>query len=123
MVPLPHSINLLIRLEWACLAVALLLIYGANEGSWTLLLILFLAPDLSMLGYLANARVGAIAYNAAHAVLGPALLALAWMWSSSPILLDLALIWGFHIAFDRALGYGLKLSSFQETHMGRIGRG
>lgn len=115
--------KLLVRLEWAFLAAGLLVIYGTIGGSWLLLLGLFLVPDLSMLGYLANARVGAVAYNAAHALVGPVLLALVWVWSPSPLLLELALIWGFHIAFDRALGYGLKLSSFQETHMGRIGRG
>ncbi|WP_348642737.1 DUF4260 family protein [Mesorhizobium sp. B2-4-15] len=34
-----------------------------------------------------------------------------------------ALIWIAHIAIDRALGYGLELSTgFQDTHLGRIGR-
>jgi hypothetical protein len=29
-----------------------------------------------------------------------------------------------HVGMDRAVGYGLKLpSSFQDTHLGRMGRG
>lgn len=34
-----------------------------------------------------------------------------------------ALSWAFHVAVDRALGYGLKLAAgFEHTHLGRIGR-
>jgi len=30
--------------------------------------------------------------------------------------------WGFHVAVDRALGYGLKFNDdFQHTHLGWIG--
>jgi hypothetical protein len=33
------------------------------------------------------------------------------------------LLWAFHIAGDRVLGYGLKFtSSFQDTHLGTIGK-
>jgi len=33
------------------------------------------------------------------------------------------LLWAFHIAGDRVLGYGLKFTSgFQDTHLGRIGK-
>ena len=35
----------------------------------------------------------------------------------------LGLLWAFHIAGDRVLGYGLKFASgFQDTHLGRIGK-
>jgi hypothetical protein len=34
------------------------------------------------------------------------------------------ILWLAHAGFDRMLGYGLKLpSGFQDTHLGRIGRG
>jgi Domain of unknown function (DUF4260) len=34
------------------------------------------------------------------------------------------LLWAFHVAGDRVLGYGLKFASgFQDTHLGRIGNG
>jgi hypothetical protein len=43
-----------------------------------------------------------------------------WQWQVG---LVIALIWLAHIGLDRALGYGLKLTTaFGETHLGRIGR-
>ncbi len=39
------------------------------------------------------------------------------------IALQVAAVWTAHIAMDRALGYGLKLSTgFSDTHLGRIGQ-
>ena len=80
-----------------------------------------LLPDVTMLGYLGGNHTGAIAYNLAHTLTLPlALLFISYLqhWH-----LALALIWTAHIAFDRLLGYGLKYpTSFQDTHLGRIGR-
>lgn len=91
--------------------------------SWWLFALLILAPDLSMLGYLAGPRVGAIAYNALHILIVPLVLALAGYVVGSSMATAIGLIWIAHIAIDRALGYGLKLpSGFQDTHLGRIGR-
>ncbi|TKB06494.1 MAG: DUF4260 family protein, partial [Mesorhizobium sp.] len=53
----------------------------------------------------------------------PVLLALVGSVFDNAMAIAVALIWIAHIAIDRALGYGLKLSSsFQDTHLGRIGR-
>jgi len=42
----------------------------------------------------------------------------------APALQLVAAILIAHVGMDRMLGYGLKLpSSFQDTHLGRIGRG
>ena len=88
---------------------------------WGLFAILFLAPDLFMLGYLAGPRVGAIAYDVGHSYLGPlALLALGHL-AALPTLVAVALIWAAHVGFDRMLGYGLKYASgFRDTHLGRV---
>jgi hypothetical protein len=90
---------------------------------WGLFALLFLVPDLSMLGYLRGARVGAVAYNVVHTYVGPALLAAtAFLWLG-PLWLGIALIWSAHIGLDRLLGYGLKLpTGFESTHLGPIGR-
>ena len=71
--------------------------------------LLILAPDLSMLGYLAGPRVGAIAYNALHILIVRCCWRLPDMACHS--LTCGGLIWIAHIAIDRALGYGLKLST------------
>jgi len=121
--PLPRWLDLTLKLEWLCAAAVLAACYAVAGGSWLLFAVLLLAPDLSMLGYFAGPRIGALAYNLAHSLIGPAVLAsIAWFTASNAALF-VALIWAFHIAGDRALGYGLKLpGSFQETHLGRIGR-
>ncbi len=100
------------------------MVFAVGGGSWLMFALLLLAPDLSMLGYLAGPRFGAFSYNLAHTLIVPlALGAVAWL-AGNPLGQQLALIWIAHIALDRALGYGLKLpASFRDTHLGRIGRG
>jgi hypothetical protein len=116
-------LDLTIRLEWAVVAVAAVVFYASTGASWWLFAVLILAPDLSMFGYLGGPRIGAIAYNALHILIVPLLLLLAGHLSGSAAAIAVALIWIAHIAIDRALGYGLKLSTgFQDTHLGRIGR-
>ncbi len=115
--------RVLLRAEGVAEFLVLAFLYGRFGGSWWLFAILFLAPDLSFLGYLAGPRVGATAYNALHMTVGPALLGLLALASGWALGVSLALIWAAHIQFDRALGYGLKFfSGFGDTHLGRIGK-
>ena len=90
-------------------------------GTWWLLVALVLAPDLSMVGYLAGNRTGAIAYDAAHTYAFPVLLTtLGWI-AGAEVATELGLIWIVHIGVDRALGYGLKYpSGFKDTHLQRV---
>ena len=113
----------LLRLEGLTLFIGMTVLYAVREGSWWVYAILFLAPDLSFLGYLAGPRLGAIVYNAAHSYMAPVALMTAGFALASPLVLSIALIWLAHIGIDRALGYGLKYSAgFGFTHLGRIGR-
>ncbi len=117
------ALRVLLRGEGMAEFLVLILLYQRVGGSWWLFAVLFLTPDLSFLGYLAGPRVGAVAYNAAHAVVAPALLGAGAVVGGWPLGLSLALIWAAHIQFDRALGYGLKYASgFGDTHLGRIGK-
>jgi Domain of unknown function (DUF4260) len=113
----------LLRLEGLTLFAGMTLLYAVWDGSWWVYAILFLAPDLNFLGYLAGPRVGAIVYNAAHSYMAPMALMIIGFALSSPLVLSIAMIWLAHIGIDRALGYGLKYSAgFTFTHLGRIGR-
>jgi hypothetical protein len=104
------------------LALAVVL-YWRGGFSWVLFALLFLVPDVSMLGYLINPKIGAACYNAVHTYVGPFVLALVGLFASFPICVAIALIWVAHIGFDRLLGYGLKYAtSFTDTHLGKIGR-
>jgi hypothetical protein len=92
--------------------------YAALGGPLWLLLVLALAPDLSMLGYLAGSRVGSLVYNVAHTYTLPLALAGAGVWFGVDIAVLLAAIWTGHIGADRLFGYGLKFQSgFEDTHL------
>lgn len=113
-----------LRLENLALGAFAVWGFALTDTSWWWFAALSLAPDLGMLGYVASSRLGALTYNAVHTYLAPALLVglavpLGWAWG-----VPVALVWVAHIGFDRALGYGLKSpESFQQTHLGRVGRG
>lgn len=114
--------RLLLRLEGAALMAVALFLYARADGDWTFCALLFFAPDLSMIFYLAGARPGAIAYNCAHVTFAPLLLGSIGLLFGQPLLTRLALIHLAHIGFDRALGLGLKYpTAFGDTHLGRIG--
>jgi hypothetical protein len=115
-------LKLLLRLEYAALLLAALVAYQIGGGNWWLFLLLILAPDLSMLGYLAGPKAGAWCYNAVHSWIAAVALALAGLIAGSALLPQLAIILAAHIAADRMLGYGLKHETgFKDTHLGRIG--
>lgn len=95
-----------LRLEALALLAGALILYAHAGGGWGRFALLFLAPDLVFVAYVAGARAGAIAYNLVHSLVGPVALALAGVLV--PHLLPWALIWIAHIAFDRAVGYDLK---------------
>lgn len=111
-----------LRTEGLVVLLAAILFYRQLGASWLLFAVLFLAPDLSMLGYLAGSRVGAAAYNVVHSYALPVTLLVAAVFTQHRTAVSCALIWIAHIALDRTLGYGLKYpSAFGETHLGRIG--
>lgn len=106
-------------------AIIALIVIGSLEVGfhWWWLLALFLAFDLSALAYLKNPGVGAQLYNAVHNYTLPAVLFGVYLASDVTWLAPVALAWGFHVAVDRALGYGLKFEdNFQHTHLGWIGK-
>lgn len=115
--------RLILRIEGLCVFVAAWLAYARLGDGWGIFAIFFLAPDISLLGYLGGPRVGAVTYNAAHSYMGAILCLIAGFLLPLPVLSWAGMIWSAHIGFDRALGYGLKYSAgFGFTHLGRIGR-
>lgn len=108
-----------LHLEALGLFAATLWAYGHQGGNWGLFAVLFLLPDLSMLGYLAGPKAGARLYNLFHFYLLPAA-GLAWgLGAGLAWISHLALIWIAHIALDRALGFGLKYEQgFRLSHLG-----
>jgi hypothetical protein len=100
-----------------------LVLFGLSGGNWLFVVPLLLLPDISMLGYLAGPRVGAVAYNLIHNwALGFGALVIG-MWLDSTAVLLVAGVLIAHVGMDRTLGYGLKMpSAFSDTHLGHIGK-
>ncbi|WP_185983174.1 DUF4260 domain-containing protein [Aureimonas mangrovi] len=114
--------RLLLRLEGLAVLAAATIAYAGTDAGWWMFAVLFLAPDLSILGYVFGARAGAAVYNAGHAYLAPAVLVALGIYGPAPQVLSVGLVWAAHIGFDRALGYGLKYpEGFPATHLGPLG--
>jgi hypothetical protein len=112
-----------LRIEGLALLIASAAVYAALQLNGWIFALLFFTPDLAMLGYLRNPRLGALGYNLIHnygvslAVLG---LSLLTNWTPG---IMLGLILTAHISFDRLFGYGLKYTTaFGDTHLGKVGR-
>jgi hypothetical protein len=113
----------ILRLEELGFFLFSIYLFSMLRFPWWLFPLLLFVPDLSMLGYLAGPRLGALVYNIVHHralallyyVAGVAL-AVPWLALAGVIILA-------HSSLDRALGYGLKFEdAFGNTHLGRIGR-
>jgi hypothetical protein len=116
------SVRSTLRFEALAILAMLVVLYWRLHANWILFAVLLLAPDIAMLGYLRDTRIGAWCYNAFHTYTAPVLCLAASLYIHA--LLPVAIVWGAHIAMDRALGYGLKYEdSFRHTHLGPIGQG
>jgi hypothetical protein len=111
----------LLHAEGLAVAAAAIILYFHLGYPWWLLVVLALAPDLSMLGYVAGPVVGARVYDLAHTYVLPVLLAVVGVLADSEVAVQVGLIWVTHIGVDRAIGYGLKYrTGFKDTHLQRV---
>jgi len=96
--------------------------YNLGFPVW-LWVILFFSPDLSMLGYLVNSRIGAFTYNLFHHRAVALILVAIGFFMHIDILITSGILLVAHSSFDRMLGYGLKFpDDFKHTHLGEIGK-
>ncbi|MCP3739256.1 DUF4260 domain-containing protein [Rossellomorea sp. BNER] len=110
-----------LHLEGLVIFITAIYCYSVIGGSWWLFICLILAPDIGMLGYLLNIKIGAMVYNLFHTFTVSVLLLLIGFLVDSQMLLSIGLIWVAHISIDRFLGYGLKYeTTFKDTHLQRV---
>ncbi len=116
------GLRIVLRLEGLSILMAGCWVYHFYQFSWGQFFLYFFLPDIGLLGYLVNSKIGAFSYNLTHSYILPLLLGtLAWALDA-PTFTPFIIIWIAHIGFDRALGYGLKYTTgFKDTHLGRIG--
>jgi hypothetical protein len=111
----------LLSIEGAAVFLASIWVFFAQGNPWWLFVLLILAPDLAMLGYLLGPAIGSYVYNAVHLYVWPLALIAYTLFTGNPLTLQFALIWAAHIGMDRMLGYGLKYpSAFKDTHLQRV---
>ncbi|MCJ7935222.1 MAG: DUF4260 domain-containing protein [Chryseobacterium sp.] len=112
-----------LQLEYAAFLALGIFAFAQTGYSWWWFVGLFLAPDISMLGYTVNNKLGAFFYNLFHHLGAAVIVYLAGTALALPYLQMAGAILFAHSAFDRILGYGLKYpDSFQNTHLGKIGK-
>jgi hypothetical protein len=113
--------RLLLHLEGAAVLIAAVAAYALLDFGWGTFALLFLAPDLALVPYILNRRIGSLVYNLLHTTIFPLILATYGLISGSDPALRVALIWFAHIGMDRMVGYGLKYpGELKVTHLNRI---
>ena len=113
----------ILKLEEAAMFVFSIYALSLLHAGWWIYLLILIAPDISMVGYAAGNKVGAVCYNLFHhkgvaiaIFLAGFILKEEWFQITGIVLFG-------HSAMDRMLGYGLKLSQgFKYTHLGMIGK-
>ena len=113
--------RLLLHFEGLALLAASLVIYGNLDFGWGTFALFLLAPDLAIIPYAINKRVGQIVYNLAHTIVFPLALALYSVMNASDLGIQVSLIWFAHIGMDHLFGYGFKYpGDFKDTHFSHI---
>lgn len=116
-----NKIGIILKLESLCFLLVGAWLYASFNASWWYFFVFLLFPDIFMLGYLKNSKLGALLYNIGHTYTAPLVLFPISLFMNERILIYGAIIWFAHISLDRMLGYGLKLDTdFKDTHLGRI---
>ncbi|MFY0782686.1 DUF4260 domain-containing protein [Peribacillus simplex] len=110
-----------LHIEGLMVLLAMIYVYSLFEFSWWIFLLLILSPDVSMLAYSIDERVGAKVYNFFHTYTMSIFMILLAVFLKSDACMMIGLIWTAHIGMDRLFGYGLKYtSSFKATHLQKV---
>ncbi|WP_400076399.1 DUF4260 domain-containing protein [Winogradskyella sp. R77965] len=108
--------------ELGMFALAIFL-FSQLSYQWWWFLVLLLLPDIGMLGYVINTKIGAICYNIFHHKGLAILIYFLGIYFEIELLRLIGVILFAHATMDRVFGYGLKYSdNFKNTHLGEIGK-
>lgn len=97
-------------------------LFGLLHYAWWWFLVLLLAPDIGMIGYLFGNKAGAFLYNLFHHKGLAIAIYLLGIYFTSPLAQLIGVMLFSHASLDRIMGYGLKYErGFKYTHLGEIG--
>lgn len=117
-----HMVKLILHIEGLVMFLVALYFYQYFQGNWWLFILLLFTPDISMLGYLKDKRIGAIMYNLMHNYILAVLVVITgeFVFNNNLVTL-LGIILVAHVGLDRFLGYGLKYpTDFKHTHLQKV---
>ncbi len=98
-------------------------LFSTLDFAWWWFPVLILSPDVSMIGYAFESRIGAYSYNFFHHKAVAIAVYLIGIYLNNSILQLIGIILFSHSAMDRMFEYGLKFTtSFNDTHLGKIGK-
>jgi hypothetical protein len=98
-------------------------LFSRTDFAWWWFPALILLPDLSMVGYLVNPKIGAWIYNFFHHKLLGIIVFILGYYLDNQVVTLIGIILFAHSAMDRVFGYGLKYEdAFTNTHLGKIGK-
>ena len=97
-------------------------LFSTLAYQWWLFPLLLFVPDISMIGYLKDTKVGAFIYNLFHFRAFALILYVLGIYLSLSVVSLIGIVLFAHSSLDRAFGYGLKFADrFGHTHLGMIG--
>ncbi|KJD36938.1 hypothetical protein PW52_00305 [Tamlana sedimentorum] len=110
-----------LKLEELLMFVLGMYLFSQLNLSWWWFVGLLLTPDIGMLGYLVNPKIGAYAYNVFHHKGIAILFYFLGVYLQNDIVKLIGVILFSHSCFDRVFGYGLKyITDFKNTHLGKL---
>lgn len=113
----------LIKIEELSMFLLSIFLFSNLVFEWWWYLVLFFLPDISMLAYLINSKIGAVVYNVFHLKIIAILIFLIGIYLQNEVIKLVGIILFGHTSFDRIFGYGLKyFDEFKHTHLGYIGK-
>ena len=113
----------IIRLEEAAMFALCLFGLYYLDADWWFYPLLFLGPDISLVGYLAGNVAGALAYNLFHHKAIAVFFFAVGLYSGNYLVEVAGIVLFGHSSMDRMFGYGLKMDrGFKYTHLGIIGK-
>lgn len=115
--------NNLLKLEELGQFLLSIVLFNQLDYAWWAFPACLLLPDLSMIGYLAGTKIGALIYNFFHHKFVAITVLILGFWLNNPLITLAGVILFGHSAMDRIFGYGLKFNdNFKNTHLGWIGK-
>jgi hypothetical protein len=114
-------VRTIIRIEGLLFFILGLVVYLQLGGNILFFVLFLLAPDISMIGYRKNAKVGSQVYNLVHNYAAGIIIFALGLVVGNNLIGFAGLIIFAHVGMDHAFGFGLKYpEGFKKTHLQEI---